>query len=273
MQVRATVLLVTVVIIIWAAIIGITASVQPLNKTHLAAATIVAAAVAIQRISGVQAWLSRPKNSRKDRIEVIAQQTLINLCSGRVVSNELLELSVHVWEVPLWYRRIFPYNLRCWLRRMLRKSRESTTYTLRPKLHRTAALGLLKRPPSGIRFQKGVGLVGMCIVANDRSEYVTLNVSEPEYASALESASEEEWRAHDTKLTNSLPLADAIRLSRLYGQVIGKIVQNTPTGEAIGCVTVSVKTSDTTIFDFEADKIFRDKLTDLAQMLAVELAS
>lgn len=273
MHVRPTALLAAVVIVVWAAVIGITASVHPLNKTHLVAATVVAVAVAIQRISTVQTWLAEPKNARKDRIEVIAQQTLINLCTDRVVSAELLELSVHVWEVPLWYRRIFPYQLRCGLRRMLGKSRESVTHTLRPKLHRTAALGLLKRPPSGVRFQKGVGLVGVCIAANDRSEYITLNVSDPEYERALASVTEAEWRAHDAKLTNGLPLADAIRLSRLYGQVIGKVVQNVRTGEAIGCVTVSVKTCEITLFDFEANSTFRDKLTDLAQMLAVELAS
>jgi len=265
--------LAAVVVVVWAAVIELTASTHPLNKVHFAAAAIVAAGVVIQRVTSVQTWLSGPRSDRRERIEAAAQQTLINLCAGRMVSSDLMELRVHVWEVPLWYRRLFPYKFRNFMRDIIRKSHDSTAWTLRPTLNRAAALGLLKQGPSGVRFQKGVGLVGVCIANNDRGEYVTLNVNSATYRRALGATSEAEWRNYGSKITHNIALADARKLSHSYGQVIAKVVQDVHSGEAIGCVTISVRTSTLAIFDFKADRLFRENLTNLAQSVAPLLAS
>jgi hypothetical protein len=265
-SVRLTVL-VAAVIIAWAAVIGVTSSVHPLNKTHLVAATVVVLAVAIQRISSVQTWLARPRNVQKESVEALAQQTLINLSMGRTVSRELMDLRVHVWQVPLWYRRIFPYNFRNSLRNMRRGSHDSTTWTLRPTLIRTAAIGLLKQAPSGIRFRKGTGLIGVCIANNDHAEYITLNVASAAYNQALQAINEDQWRNCGSEITHNISLTAAKKLSHSYGQVIAKVVQDSRSGEAIGCVTVSVKTSEPTAFDFKKD-LFLDSVTDLALSVA-----
>jgi hypothetical protein len=272
MSVRLTVLA-AVVMIVWAAVIGLTSSVHPLNKTHFVAAAVVVVALVIQRVSTVQAWLSGPKNNRKERIEAAAQQTLINLCAGRVVSADLMDLRVHVWEVPLWYRRLFAFPLRNFLRNICGKSRNSTTWTLRPTLSRAAALGLLKQPPSGVRFQKGVGLVGVCIANNDRSEYLTLNVNSAPYKRALHAQSEAEWKGWGPQITHNLDLEDARKLSRSYGQVLAKVVQDVRSGEAIGCVTISAPPSSIGVFNFRADRAIRENLTNLAQGVAPLLVS
>jgi hypothetical protein len=255
------------VIIVWAAVIGVTSSVHPLNKTHLVAATVVVLAVAIQRINGVQTWLARPRSVRKESIEALAQQTLINLSMGRAVSRELMDLRVHVWEVPIWYRRIFPFKFRNWLRNMRRGSHDSITWTLRPTLVRTAALGLLKQAPSGVRFRKGTGLIGVCIANNDHGEYITLNVASDIYNQALQAPDEVKWRNYGSEVTHNISLTDAKKLSHSYGQVIAKVVQDLRSGEAIGCVTVSVRTCEPAVFDFKED-LFLDSVTDLALSVA-----
>jgi hypothetical protein len=255
--------LVAAVIITWAAVIAVTSSVHPLNKTHLVAATVVVLAVAIQRLSAVQAWLAKPRQVRKEGVEALAQQTLINLSMDRPVTRELMDLRIHVWEVPLWYRRLFPYSFRNFLRNMRRDSRDAITWTLRPTFNRTAALGLLKQAPSGVNFRKGNGIIGVCVANNDHGEYLALNVSSDTYRRALDSDTEEQWRAYGKEVTHNLSLTEAKRLSHSYGQVIAKVVQDSVTGEAIGCVTVSVKSSNPSAFDLKTD-FFLNSLTDLA---------
>ncbi len=261
MSVRLTVLA-AVVIVAWAAIVGVTSSVHPINKTHLVATTVIVLAIAIQRINAVQAWLAKPHSVRRECIEALAQQTLINLCVSHTVTRDLMDLRVHVWEVPLWYRRIFPYRFRSFLRNMRIGPHDSTKWTVRPTLSRAAAVGLLKQAPSGVRFRKGNGLIGVCIANNDHGEYLALNISSVIYDRALGSATDEQWRAYGREVTHNLLLAEATKLSHSYGQVIAKVVQDSNTGEAIGCVTVSVKTSDSSKFDLRTDQ-FLDSLTDL----------
>jgi hypothetical protein len=272
MRVRLTVLAVLAVIV-WAAVIGVGSSIHPLKVSHLIAATVVALAAAVQRIGAVQNWLSGPVDGHRLRIEGYAQTTLINLCDSRLVSPELLDLRVHVWEVPLWYRRLFPFKLRRFLRGMRGRSRDSTAWTYRPALQRTAAIGLLKQAPTGVTFRKGVGLVGVCVANNDRAEYISLNVSDAEYEEALMAATEEIWRAHGPRVTHNLRLVDARKLSHSYGQVIGKVVQHIDSGEALGCVTLSVKTCDPEIFDLDHDAKVLQSLTALAANVAIELSS
>jgi hypothetical protein len=200
---------------------------------------------------------------RKECIEALAQQTLINLCENHTVTRDMMDLRIHVWEVPLWYRKVFPYRIRTFLRKKQRDSNAPTKWTLRPTLRRTAALGLLKQAPSGVRFRKGNGIIGVCIAKNDHSDYIYLNISSTIYRRALHAATEDRWRNYGSEVTHNLSLSDAQRLSHSYGQVIAKVVQDSGTGEAIGCVTVSVKTPDPTEFNLKTDQ-FLNSLTNLA---------
>lgn len=268
------IVVVAVGIVVWAAFISISASVQPLDKTSFIATTVLALGVAIQRINGVQRWLSKPKRSRQDQTDVLAQQILIDICLNRTVSRELLDLSIHVWEVPLWYRRIVPYTFRIsWKSLVTRRFfRMFARWTVRPAMRRVVALGLVKQAPSGVRFRKGLGLIGVCVANNDRSEFITLNTSSRRYQNALNSPSEAVWAQQGAEITHNLRLADAKKLSGSYGQVIAKVVQDMDSGEAIGCVTISAKGRATPTLNFAQDELFKDSATTLALGVARILA-
>jgi hypothetical protein len=70
---RTTMMLIifaAIVIIIWAAFINIGESFHPLDETRFLASVILILAVSIQRINGVQKWLSNPMSNRKQNIEM-----------------------------------------------------------------------------------------------------------------------------------------------------------------------------------------------------------
>lgn len=270
---RLTVLA-AVAIIVWAAVLNIGANVHPLDQTRLAASAVLALAVAIQRVNGVQKWLSKSKNHRKEQAEVLAQQTLINLCMHHIVSSDLLDLRVHVWEVPLWYRRIFPYSIRQSLKRAAARNaaRRIPTWTIRPTFRRVAALGLVKQAPSGIRFRKGNGLIGVCVANNDHSEFITLDISNEPYCHALESATELQWSNYGPEITHNLTLAEARKLSHSYGQVISRVVQDMDSGEAIGCVTISAKEASSSLLHLVTSDVFKTSIATLALGVAHVLA-
>jgi hypothetical protein len=264
----------TIAIILWAAFIVINESVDPLNTPKFLAATVLTLAVVIQRISSVQRWLATPKNRRKEQVDVLAQQVLLNLCMGKTVSTDLQTLCVHVWEIPAWYRRLISYRLRRTFKSIVRRNpfRTFTRWSIRPALKRVAAVGLVKQAPSGIRFRKGVGLVGVCVFNNDRAQIVTLRTSSTAYRRALLSDDEDQWRQHPPILTHNLSLEDAKKLSHSYGQVIAKVIQEPATGEAIGCVTISLRNASSHAIQIAKDQKFRDQLNDLSMSVASILA-
>lgn len=63
------VVLVAAVIIAWAAIITLNASLAPPRFPNVVASTVLTLGVAIQRVNGVQRWLSASKAKRNERVE------------------------------------------------------------------------------------------------------------------------------------------------------------------------------------------------------------
>jgi hypothetical protein len=262
------IMFVAVTIVVWAAFVSIGASVHPL------ASLILTLAVAIQRLNVVQKWISNPTSNRRQNVEIVAQQTLINLCKDKIISSDTLGLRIHVWEVPLWYRNVFPYALRTALKKLMARSlpRNVNRFTLRPTLRRVAAIGLLKQPPSGVRFRKGFGLIGVCIANNNRSEYINFDVYDAKHSEALHSTSATDWRSYGPEITHNLTLTDAKKLSHSYGQVVSLVVQNPDSGEAIGCVTISAKQDTSESFDVATSEIVREHITTLALTVAPLIA-
>lgn len=263
-----------VVAVLVAAAVSIGATLQPFRPLPFLATVLLAVGVVVQRISVVHKWLSTSRNRRKEGADILAQQALVDLCNGRTVTPELLELSVHVWEVPQWYRRIFPFALRDSLKRLIasKRSRLLTHWTLRPSLQRVAAVGLTKPTPSGVRFRKGLGLVGVCVANNHRNQLVTLRTASTKYKRALESETEEEWSAYGPGITHNLSLADARKLSHSYGQVIARVVQDPASGEAIGCVTISLTAKSLRTLQITSDPSCKRIVTDLAISVAIVIA-
>ncbi|MEV6636758.1 hypothetical protein AB0M54_39080 [Actinoplanes sp. NPDC051470] len=264
---------IAIAVVVMAAVATLVGSQAPLSKPSAVASAALVAAVAVQRINGVQRWLGAPKSRRREQVDVLAQQVLIDLCMNRLVTAELLELRVHVWEVPLWYRRIFPYALRLRFKEMAKKRqfRFLATWAITPTFKRVAAVGLYKAPPSGVRFQKGVGIVGVCLANNDRAEVLTVSTADRRYRHALQAADEAKWQTYDPKLTHRLPLRDAQKLAHSYGQVIARVVQDAESGEAIGCATISLKQATPATIGLTTGEEFKRKLIDLARGVATLL--
>ncbi|WP_328524066.1 hypothetical protein [Kribbella sp. NBC_00359] len=252
------------IIVVGAAILSIRGSTTAEgDTTQFATTLILAAAVGVQRLNGVQKWLSTPRDQRKEHAERLAQQTLIRLCDSRPVSEDILSIRVHVWGVPPWYRRLFPHSIRMRLRELVKWRRLTwlAWFKIRPKLQRLAAIGLVKEPPSGVPFRMGKGLIGVCLLNNDRGDTLKLRTSDREYKEALDSATEKEWENKGPGITHNLSLADANRLAKLYGQVVSKVVKDQRSGEAIGVVTISVKDSNPRIGN---QQLYLINLRDLA---------
>ncbi len=259
-----------IAIVACAAAVSIGAEVHPFRPLQFAASAILVLAATAQRLNVVQRWISGPRDKRKQNIEMLAQQAFLDICSNRIVTEELLGLTIHVWGVPVWYRRFLPYALRRTLKSITRRLQPSllARWTIRPALGRAAVVGLSTKAPSGIRFRKGYGLIGVCLADNDGLVLLTLDVSAPEYNKALR-ATRHEWAELDPVITHNLSLADSQKLAQSYGQVIAKVTQDVSSGEAIGCVTVSLKTSRrAAALKLDEDTTVRRALTVLSHALA-----
>jgi hypothetical protein len=262
-----------VAVVVASAIIIITGTAQPLKIPQLLAATILTLAVVIQRINGIQRWLSGPKDSREHAVRALAQRALVAVCKNRTVSPEVLGIRVHVWEVPLWYRKLFPYRLRSRMKRVVKWKllNRFDGWAIRPSLRRVAAVGLVNRPTSGIPFRKGFGIIGVCIASNDQAEFLTLDVSNAKYQRALRAKTESDWAKLGSEITHNISLSEAKKLAHLYGQVIAMVIQHKDSGEAIGCATISIQEGSQQSPLRITDEIFKATLTDLALTLATVL--
>ncbi len=231
---------IAVLVVIAAAAFSLVESLQQLTFWKVAAAVTLTLAALVQRVNAVQKWLSGPRDWRKEQVDQLAQQMLINVARDKFLSAEVLSLVVHVWTVPRWYRRLLPYRVRCAWKTCVswKPFVRFNKWIIRPAFQRVVAFGLIRRMPSGVKFKKGRGLVGICVLNNDQAEFVTLSIDDPAYQRALRTKNSKTWKSLKPTLTHNLDHNDAVRLSHSYAQVIGHVVQS-KSGEAIGCVTIS----------------------------------
>jgi hypothetical protein len=223
----------------------------------------------VERVAEERRWVARDSR-RADEITALAHASLIRLTKNRVLCDDTLGLMIHIWEVPLWYRSVFPLWLRNWLKRLVarRHFKRYASWRIRPTLKRTAAVGIVDRPTTGVRFTKGVGLVGRCIELNSENTILRLDVTTPEYEQALK-LGQEEWDDLRSKSTlpQNLHLEEASRLSETYGLVIAKALKARGSGEAIGCVTVSVGRTASQDLNVVTQPRFETELRELCSTL------
>ncbi len=264
------VILVAGAVVILAAYVGVKQSVNPVHPLGVIATAVLFVGVVIQRLNGIQRWLSSPTDRRKEHIATLAQQALLEVCENRQISKELLHLVIHVWVIPIWYRRLFPFRIRRYLKNLSTQPRMLFLgrWVIRPTLVRAAAVGLQKPSTSGIRFKKGYGLIGVCIANNDPAEFITLDIANARYRKALKAASDKEWESFGPEVTHSIPLNEARKLSHTYTQVIAKVVTDPESGEALGCVTASLREPLTPAYKLDQDDRARHSVTDLSLALA-----
>lgn len=265
--------LVAVLVVLWAAFISIQHSIVLSSTSGLIASVALTLGTTVQRISGVQRWLNTPKTRRERLVEGYAQQALSDICRGREITDTLLELRIHIWVVPIWYRKLFPFQVRERWKELVLKDRfpRISRLTLRPTLRRMAAVGLQKPIPSGVRFKKGQGVIGVCIANNDSSEILSVNISSNDYKEALAVSNEAEWRDKGVDITHNLSLAHAKRLAKQYGQVIARVVQDASSGEAIGCVTIGLQATNDPELQIVTNVEIRRRLKICAQTVADSL--
>lgn len=143
----------------------------------------------------------------------------------------------------------------------------------RPKLQRVAAVGLSKRAPTpGLTFKKGVGLIGLCVEANDSETIFTLDTAVEPYRSAVAASDSTIWDQLNAVERRGLEYAEAKKLAQRYGEVIAKVVQDLETGEPIGCVTISIGPNTTQKLSVISRSHFSEALRTLAQTMSEELA-
>src|SRR5690349_8364014 len=100
-------------VVLAAAAVALASSFSPsFRPLQLISSVVLVVSVAVQRLNAVHKWLSSGHNRRKESADILAQQALVTICNGKLLSDQVLHLTVHVWEVPLWYRRIFPFAVR-----------------------------------------------------------------------------------------------------------------------------------------------------------------
>lgn len=268
---------------LWAAVVGffvisagiytVDNSFHPFDFAHFASATVVAVAAVVTRINAIPKLL-RPSDKRKKQLHSVAESGLMPLLMNKKVSDDLLSVTLHIWEVPSWYRRVFPFSLRLWLKKLVRGQRlqRFARYSRRPTLHRAAAVALQKREPSGVAFCKGIGIVGICLERNDPDELLKLDVQDPAYGSALASSCDD-WDQLGPEMTRGLVQSEAQILAKRHGQVVARVVRHPDRAEAIGCVTVSVRSNTKPALQIIISPAFVKELKRVAGASAEILAS
>ncbi len=173
----------------------------------------------------------RPSRDTRTRVKRLLQSALIEMHRDGFDRTNIMLVSFHVWMVPAWYRTLFPFKLR----RAIPIGEKIPT-RLRPSLVRLAMFRFEHQPPSGLRFRKGIGLVGRCVEIEDQRALIA-RFDSPPFRAAL--ASDEAWSQASIEVTHGLKRPQAERLSRSYNQAAAVAIREA-TGEPIGCVTLEL---------------------------------
>jgi hypothetical protein len=180
----------------------------------------------------------------------VAQKTLLDLCDGSPISEEILSLRVHVWRVVRWHG-VLPES--------------AARFYLRP----VVSVGLIDRPSTDVPNRKCMICIGSRIVSNNRPDHLfILNISDQRFKRALDSPSEREWVNYGLRVTCGLSLAEARRLSVIFGQVVGRIVKNPWTGKPVGFVAISATHGASQALDITTDKLAVESVMILSSLMA-----
>lgn len=166
----------------------------------------------------------------------MVHQSFIAMYKNKLFKGYATTASIHVWEVPALYRKVFPYRWRRWADENLKGLVSKIPY--RPTLQKVVKFRIEDQPMSGIEFKKGVGLVGMCMEENIRERVHSVDFADPVYVAALK-GTEEDWSNQSKSITRGLTLKQALILSERYRGALAVVIQ-TPLGEPIGCCTLEV---------------------------------
>ena len=171
-----------------------------------------------------------------------------HLPDGTEYNDEIMDVAIHVWEVPVWYRRFYSYKIRRWLKKHLSRStfgkRVVSSLSFRPPLKRVGYQQFNRKPSSDIPFRKGYGLVGDCLLENRENDALIADFRNPILSSLL-AQGEEAWEsasrgANKTYDAHKLHFDDAVSLAARYSTAAAQVLRNPQSGEPVGVITLSL---------------------------------
>jgi hypothetical protein len=205
--------------------------------TAVAAVAVATSAVA-QFLSIANSWLGADIEPARHRVNEVVKNRLAATFRNGVIKGDCTSVSVHVWEVPILYRRLIPYRFRQALRKLFSASVQK--FAWRPRLKRIGEGGLRYLPPSGISFRKGYGVVGMSLQINDHNMVHVADFEDREFVRALRQGPAR-WPQEPVAITRNLDFEAAEKLATRYSEALAIVIQHPASGEAIGCLTVEVE--------------------------------
>src|ERR1039457_3834204 len=150
-------------------------------------------------------------------VEQILQNRMSAMYRAGVLQGDSTMISAHVWEVPIWYRTIFPYGFRRRLRLLLPQRLQC--FGWRPRLVRVGQVGIRCRLPSEVVCRKGRGLVGIALRDNDPGAIYWIDLRDSEFVDAL-SRGKIAWSQLNPALTHHLSFKNARLFADRYSQIL-----------------------------------------------------
>ena len=204
------------------------------KETLKLAGVAIAVSAALQFMIVLNDWVSSKEKPVRRDVEHIISNRLAAFYENDILTGNPATISMHVFEVPIWFRRIFSYKFRFRLREIFPLWMQKMAW--RPALVRIGEAGMRRLPSSGVIFRKGYGLVGIALQANETSDVYWLNFDSPELRQALSRGSKA-WKNEPKELTHNLHYEAARRLANRYSEALALVIQD-DTGEALGCLTI-----------------------------------
>jgi hypothetical protein len=206
------------------------------------------------------------------RVDLELRRQLVEFLEHGYFDRSAMKVSLHVWCVPSWYRRLFPFRFRQTLKWIIEKAPLSDRVRLylmiRPRLDRVGFEQFEREPPTGLSFRKGHALVGHCILFATPNRIHFADFESAEFRALI--SDKATWK-HDTSFEKwRLSLDQAKILADKYGKVAAIALQNTESGEFIGCLTLSLPPA--TGISLEGDQELRAVMTKVKRVVEPLLA-
>ena len=231
------------------------------------AGAAIAVSAALQFLIVIGSWISSDQAPVRRDVDRVLLNRLKALYNDDVVTDNPALISLHVFEVPIWFRRLFSYRFRARLRAVFPQWMHKLA--LRPRLVRIGEGGMRRLPPSGVTFRKGYGLVGIALQDNECENIYWVNFDDPVLIDAL-SRGPKEWKSQPRELTQNLRYEAAKRLANRYSEALALVIQDSTTGEALGCMTIEVAPG--TGSDLRTNAALHSELRSTADLLDPILA-
>ena len=254
-------------ILVWATYTVTEKGIHSSSASLKVAATAIAISAALQFIAVANDWLSSNIIPVRRRVEQVLHNRLSALYRTGILTGNPSVISMHIWEVPIIFRKIFPYSFRQRLRIIFPRRMHRLAW--RPRLVRIGEGGMRRLPPSGVSFRKGYGLVGIALQDNEHDSIYWVNFNDPSMQEALNRGAEY-WQTAPKELTQNLRYPAAARFAHRYSEALALVIQDTDTGEALGVLTFEAEAGANS--DLRSNLSLHSELRSTADLLSPILA-